>query len=414
MLSGARPNPRIIKAMYFSLSRPARPAVRKRGFTQVEHVGESLRDSHRRVSERRGHVRGFTLVELLVVIAIIGILVALLLPAIQAAREAARRISCQNNMHNLALAVLVYEQSKKGLPQVCSAPTSYGEVWQTDIEWEDNLSWIVRVLPQIEEQALYDKFDLKKNISAQDLQNKGDPQAQQPSVLLCPSDNALGRMYVMGPNDPILQQPSAVFTSGRFGKGNYGAYCSAEHVSHMRVFPGALSNDAQRLGRISDGTSKVLMLAELRTRDVERDPRGAWAGAWAGGSLLGYDMHSKRHPDVNPSGKLSPRNAPYSPYYYMHDTTDPGLPPNTTFTWPNQDWIRECPTTGNPGGENMSCLKESDSRQSAGSRSRHPGGVNVSHVDGSVDFITDEIDQYLMARMVSINDGEGFAEGELP
>src|SRR5690349_16023306 len=58
----------------------------------------------------------FTLVELLVVIAIIGILVALLLPAIQAAREAARRSQCTNNIHNVALAVLNYESTRKTFP----------------------------------------------------------------------------------------------------------------------------------------------------------------------------------------------------------------------------------------------------------------------------------------------------------
>ena len=107
------------------------------------------------------HKRAFTLVELLVVIAIIGILVALLLPAIQAAREAARRMSCQSNLHNLALAVLDYENARKGLPPATTAKSNSGEAWDTidtgssDLAHciERDFSWIVRVLPQFEEQA---------------------------------------------------------------------------------------------------------------------------------------------------------------------------------------------------------------------------------------------------------------------
>jgi prepilin-type N-terminal cleavage/methylation domain-containing protein/prepilin-type processing-associated H-X9-DG protein len=93
--------------------------------------------------------RAFTLVELLVVIAIIGILVALLLPAIQAAREAARRAKCQSNVHNLALAVLNYESAKKRLPHgfLATGPSAI-ESW----------GWGAYILPYLEEQGIYDRL----------------------------------------------------------------------------------------------------------------------------------------------------------------------------------------------------------------------------------------------------------------
>ena len=62
------------------------------------------------------HPRGFTLVELLVVIAIIGVLVGLLLPAVQAAREAARRMSCGNNIRQIAMGCINHESARKQFP----------------------------------------------------------------------------------------------------------------------------------------------------------------------------------------------------------------------------------------------------------------------------------------------------------
>ena len=119
-------------------------------------------------SFHRSHRGGFTLVELLVVIAIIGVLVALLLPAVQAAREAARRMSCGNNLRNIGLSVITYENAKKHLPYSISQ-------WPEDKDASGNWigppngkmapsnggpgysgrGWMVEVLPQMEQQAMY-------------------------------------------------------------------------------------------------------------------------------------------------------------------------------------------------------------------------------------------------------------------
>ena len=94
---------------------------------------------------------GFTLVELLVVIAIIGILVALLLPAVQSAREAARRMQCQNNLKQLALALHNYHTAHATFP-----PAGFYDGGGAN---GSTLSWHTTVLPFIEQQNLYDALD---------------------------------------------------------------------------------------------------------------------------------------------------------------------------------------------------------------------------------------------------------------
>ena len=134
-----------------------------------------------------GPRRGFTLVELLVVIAIIGTLVGLLLPAVQQAREAARRSSCQSNLKQLALGCLNYHDAQNQFPPANTGLTD----WQCGPGGTGPaIGLLVRVLPFMEEQSLYNKFDL--TASVQGTTNKAAAQSVgggkvAPSVYRCPS-----------------------------------------------------------------------------------------------------------------------------------------------------------------------------------------------------------------------------------
>lgn len=109
-----------------------------------------------KAAARRGPVRAFTLVELLVVITIIGILVSLLLPAVQAAREASRQTQCQNNLKQLALAIDNHLSSSERYPS-----NGWGHYYIGDPDYgtDDRQpgGWIYNILPYIEQQSLREK-----------------------------------------------------------------------------------------------------------------------------------------------------------------------------------------------------------------------------------------------------------------
>ena len=128
-------------------------------------------------------LRGFTLVELLVVITIIGILMALLLPAVQAAREAARRSACANNLKQIGLAILNFESAHKKLPT-----GGEGTDWQSKSSKFSTQSLFTYLLPFIERTDLYSSMDLTKSY-----RDAGAPQnvaaaKTSISVYVCPSN----------------------------------------------------------------------------------------------------------------------------------------------------------------------------------------------------------------------------------
>jgi len=333
----------------------------------------------------------FTLVELLVVIAIIGILVALLLPAVQAAREAARRTECRNKLKNLSLATLNFENQGGGLPAATAAKPD-NDAFFTSIDLvEIHLSWVVRVLPFMEEQAVYDRFDIDARVDQQSLDLR--PEEMQVATMSCPSDQAQGRFYT-----------SRNSWTRRFAKGNYAAYVSPEHINAMRVYPGALINETQSLAKLADGTSKTLMLSEVRTRENEADPRGVWSAAFCGGSILSYDMHDTTHT----LGGWTKRNTAYIP---LENVDIDAFTPNSKPTG-NSDRLRECPDSAGADLEGMPCTQDNGTWTGAAPRSNHPGGVNAALADGSVTWLTDDVDKFLMARMVCINDGAPNVEGK--
>jgi prepilin-type N-terminal cleavage/methylation domain-containing protein len=183
---------------------------------------------------------GFTLVELLVVIAIIGMLVGLLLPAVQHAREAARRTTCENNLRQWGLALLLREQTAGAFPEGCQMAMPGG-------------TFIPGTLPFIEQQTLGYNTDLDWTDPA------NRTAIQMPlAVLTCPSTPTQRRW---DESQPTLLPAAGDYVNSH---GVNSGYCAL--VGWPVILPvdhnGILTNQPCRLAEITDGTSHTFLLQE--------------------------------------------------------------------------------------------------------------------------------------------------------
>ena len=210
----------------------------------------------------------FTLVELLVVIAIIGILVGLLLPAVQAAREAARRMQCSNNLKQLGLALLNYESSYKKFPIGFrdTAPTG-------NLLYDGGWSWASAILPFLEQNALYATLDLRFHPYG----NGSDPagknklaMAQVVPGFRCPSDIS---PLTTGNNGGNANGTSAIAVSSYCGVlGAFdGQWCQQSGTTMVRGVRNhglLVVNESRSISTVTDGTSNALALGEVSWRPL--------------------------------------------------------------------------------------------------------------------------------------------------
>ncbi|HVK15038.1 MAG TPA: DUF1559 domain-containing protein [Gemmataceae bacterium] len=339
--------------------------------------------------------RAFTLVELLVVIAIIAILIGLLLPAVQKVREAANRLTCRNNLKQIGLALHNYHDGNDGFPPGYS-------VAGTDNLEIGGFGGFVRLLPYLEQEALFRRWDLTRKWY--ELPNS-DLVGTELKVFYCPSNRSRGRIDFAF-LEPIAGRPlpDTAATDYLLCKGANAALC--ENCQIPAGGRGAFDvNTKTRLTDITDGTSTTFAAGDgaggnprfgLRQYWPDTTPAtGFFPGqktyidqSWSQGPAATTELHSLGLKGGGALGITALRGGHPDPF---------DEPMNRPLQLPAFDMNQGCLNAGTAANTYDT---------SAGFRSLHPGGCNFLFCDGSVRFLRDGIAPATYRALSTIAGGE--------
>ena len=300
--------------------------------------------------------RGFTLVELLVVIAIIAILIALLLPAVQAAREAARRTQCMNNFKQIGIALHNYHSARSKFPNgelyVHTAHNPLG------LDQYYAKGWGVRILPYMEQLELSNLYSEENGIWGIYGPNQIDHGLNRIEMFQCPSDPQDELMGVGGNGNTYTNHPNGIM----FYKTNVGGV--ADSVSPWE--PGEIGQipsvngdgmmlnfNSVRIRDVYDGTSNTLMVGEVT---------GGEQGSHQGYQWVHFNLFSTAF-GINGPGSIPGEG-------FFERTND-------TFS------------------------------------SYHPGGCHFLRADGSVHFESENMDQVVLTALTTRAGGEVISSNDL-
>jgi prepilin-type N-terminal cleavage/methylation domain-containing protein/prepilin-type processing-associated H-X9-DG protein len=348
----------------------SRAGHRQKEFTMIAPLGETRGNR----STRR---TAFTLIELLVVIAILAILIGLLIPAVQRVREAANRARCQNNLHQIGLALHGYHDAQESFPP--------GSINKKPWAWSaPRITYIIYLYPYLEQGAAYDKWDptvveatggdggIIPWCGSTNSVGADAPTTVVVEVLLCPSDGLGGRTSTNRPSAGILLGTwNNCNYLGFFGDKNYGGGLPGVAADLKNKQAAFGFNYGARLNDITDGTSNTMVFGEYLTGlpqdEAPFDFRGVpWIDFPGCSQLYTQSTPNSSSPDLFHPGK------------YCYNAPELNLP----------------------------CAASSGDQTTATARSRHPGGVNVLLADGSTRFISQAINLETWQALGSIASGE--------